>query len=144
MDSEVRMIEYAKFFNEMGYSIAFGKIFGYLIAFNSRTFEEITNDLKLSKGSVSMTLRAMMQNGYLDYTLKKGERKKYYKISFSNWQSGLEKRISNSQKFTDLLQGTLQCNSNLSKEQQQTVEKLIGFERLFQKKIKEIISEFDS
>ncbi len=143
MKRKVDIIEYAKFFNEMGYTIAFGKIFGYLISFNSRTFEEIVHDLKLSKGSVSMTLKAMMQNGYLDYTLKPGDRKKHYKISFSNWQSGLKKRINSSQQFVDLLHGTLQHNSNLSNEQQQTIQKLIGFEQLFQEKIDEIISEFE-
>lgn len=142
MKNNVQIIEYAKFFNAIGYSIAFGKIFGYLISSNSKSFEEIVDDLKLSKGSVSMTLKTMQQNGYLDYDLNPGERKKYFKISFTNWQSGLNKRINNSKQFVDLLHTTLKRDSNLSKQQQQTVRKLIDFERLFQKKIHEIISEF--
>jgi len=142
MKDNSKIIMYAKFFNAIGYSIAFGKIFGYLISNNNKTFEEIVKDLKLSKGSVSMTLKTMMQNGYLDYTLNAGERKKYFKISFSNWHSGLEKRINDSKQFVELLDTTLKHESNLSKEQQQTIKKLIGFEKIFQKKIHEIIAEF--
>lgn len=142
MENNTNVVKYAKFFNEMGYSIAFGKIFGYLISFNSKTFEEIVNDLKISKGSVSMTLKAMIQSGYLDYDLKPGERKKHFKISFVNWKSGLEKRINNSEEFINLLNTTLKHSSGLAEQQQQTIEKLIEFERLFQKKVQEIISEF--
>lgn len=142
MKKDVIITEYAKFFNKMGYTLAFGKIFGYLLCFNNRTFEQIVKDLNLSKGSVSMTLKTMMQNGYLDFTINPGERKKHFKISISNWQTGLTNRINVSEHFIDLLNTTLKHDSKLSKEQQKTIRKLIEFENLFQKKISEIISEF--
>ncbi len=141
MADDNSIMKYAKFFNEMGYSIAFGKIFGYLVARDSGTFDEIRNDLHLSKGSVSMTLKAMQQNGYVDYTLKPGDRKKHFRISFTNWEAGLSKRINNSRIFVNMLQITLD-ESQISPEQGKTITKLVDFEELFQEKIQEIIAEF--
>src|SRR5215468_1002056 len=102
--TNLRHVEkYAALLKRLGYSVAFGKIFGYLISADPpyRSFDQIVADLKLSKGSVSMALKTMEQHGYVDYFFKTGERKRYFHVSVRKWKQGLEQKIEDSVRFTE-------------------------------------------
>jgi DNA-binding transcriptional regulator GbsR (MarR family) len=136
--------EYAALLKRLGYSIAFGKIFGYLISSDppDRTFEEIVADLGLSKGSVSTVLKAMEAQGYVEFVIKAGERKRRFRISLNNWKRGLEQRIQDSVSFTELLRRTLAGCDARHREHRRNIARLIAFEELFQSKTREIIRCF--
>lgn len=142
-----RQVEkYATLLKRLGYSAAFGQIFGYLISADPpyRTFDDIVTELKLSKGAVSMVLRAMEQHGYVDYFYKTGDRKRYFRISMTRWRQGLEQKIEDSAQFTDLLRTSLAACDPRHQEHRDNITKLITFEQLFQAKMQEIISSFRS
>src|SRR5262249_22441633 len=121
--------EYAALLKQLGYSIAFGKIFGYLVCSDPpyRTFDAIVSNLGLSKGSVSTVLKAMQAQGYVDYFLRPGERKRYFRISLSNWEQGLEQKIRDSARFTGLLRRTLAACGRRHGEHRQHLARLIAF-----------------
>ncbi len=60
------------------------RILAYLIMDNSEegiTFEEFVNELQASKSSVSTSLNVLLKNENIYYYTKKGDRKKYFKVS---------------------------------------------------------------
>ncbi|MBL8821758.1 MAG: ArsR family transcriptional regulator [Planctomycetia bacterium] len=136
--------QYAGLLKRLGYSAAFGKIFGYLITAHPpcRTFEEIVTDLRLSKGAVSMVLRIMEQHGYVEYFYKTGDRKRYFRVSMKKWKQGIERKIEDSIEFTELLRESLGSVSRADLDHRNTILKFIKLEELTQLKMREIISLF--
>src|SRR5262245_12546101 len=124
--------EYATLFKQLGYSIAFGRIFGYLIASDPpyRSFDELVSHLKLSKGAVSTVLRTMQEHGYVDYFVRNGQRKRNFHICMRKWRQGLEHKIDDSIRFTRLLSETLKACNPQHREHCSNIRQLIAFENM--------------
>ena len=58
------------------------------------TFEEIVNFLGASKSSISTALKFFLQLKHIVYYTKPGDRKRYFKLTFSEfWLSDIERKI---------------------------------------------------
>lgn len=141
--SEKAIEKYTGFFKSIGYTAAFGKIFGYLVTASDpkKTFDDIVSDLHLSKGSVSATLKMMESHGYVSSTIPVGSRKRVFFISLNNRHHGIETRIRDSVRFTDLLIETLKNNKSAGKEHLMNLKMLIRIEELTQKAMHSLINE---
>ncbi len=93
MKSEERLLkqkqiieEIGKFFDKRGFQPIAGRILGLLMVMDKEqfTFEEITEELQISKSSASNVLRMLEIRGDIEYTTISGDRKRYYHIKRQN------------------------------------------------------------
>jgi DNA-binding transcriptional regulator GbsR (MarR family) len=86
----------ARFF---GFSDVMGRLYGTLLMVpDALSLDDLADTLQISKGSVSMNMRALERWGMAKEVWVRGERKKYYKAEPDFWQvirnvlSGRERR----------------------------------------------------
>lgn len=74
----------ARFF---GFSEVMGRLYGTLLMYpEPLSLDDLAARLKISKGSVSMNMRALERWGMAKEEWVRGERKKYYKAEHDLWQ----------------------------------------------------------
>lgn len=74
----------ARFF---GFSEVMGRLYGIaLLSPEAMSLDDLARELKISKGSVSMNMRALERWGIAKEVWVRGERKKYYKAESDMWQ----------------------------------------------------------
>ncbi len=74
----------ARFF---GFSEVMGRLYGIaLLSPEAMSLDDLASELKISKGSVSMNMRALERWGMAKEVWVRGERKKYYKAESDMWQ----------------------------------------------------------
>ena len=101
--------KYGVMFRGLGGTAIMGKVFGYLLIASPpyRTFDEIQNDLKLSKGSVSNTLKILELQGLVEYFTEAGDRKRYFRLSLGNWELIILRQIDEAKQFLNIMQEAL-------------------------------------
>ena len=79
---------------KMGYSPLSGRILGALLLAEPpyMTFDYLCEFLSASKSSISNNLNVLMKEGVnmIEYFTIPGDRKRYFKISFENWNKHLK------------------------------------------------------
>ena len=127
----------------MGGSGAMGKILGYLILSDPphRSFEEIQKDVKLSKGSVSNTLKIMEMQGIVEYFTVQGDRKRYFKLAVINTEFLLARQISETDRFISIMKDAILLLNPGNDEYEKELYKYVDLYKLLQKKIMEVIKE---
>ena len=127
----------------MGGSGAMGKILGYLILSDPphRSFEEIQKDVKLSKGSVSNTLKIMEMQGIVEYFTVQGDRKRYFKLAVINTEFLLARQISETDRFISIMKDAILLRNPGNEEYEKELYKYVDLYKLLQKKIMEVIKE---
>lgn len=74
------------YFDQEGFQPIAGRIIGLLMVMDKEqfTFDEICEELYISKSSASNVLRNLEIRGAIEYTTIPGDRKKYYRIKAQN------------------------------------------------------------
>jgi predicted transcriptional regulator len=75
--------EFGLYFEKLGLTRMAGRIFGFLIVNEKEhnAFEEIQHMLQASKGSISGTLKMLVNTGFVQPVSLPGDRKTYYRVS---------------------------------------------------------------
>ena len=139
-----KLIEkYGVMFKGLGGTAVMGKVFGYLLMVSPpfRTFDEIQNDLKLSKGSVSNTLKIMELQGLVEYFTEAGDRKRYFKLSLGNWELIILRQIEETKKFLNIMQEALLIRDATEDDNEKEIRKFIEVNKLMLGKMMELIKE---
>lgn len=78
--------EVGRYFEKQGFQPVAGRVLGLLLAMDKEvyTFEEITEELGISKSSTSVALRNLEIRGNIEYFTFPGDRKRYYRIRTVN------------------------------------------------------------
>jgi DNA-binding transcriptional regulator GbsR (MarR family) len=78
--------EIGRFFDKKGLQPIAGRIIGLLMVMDKErfTFDEIIDELNISKGSASTVLRTLELRGDIEIMTIPGDRKRYYQIKRSN------------------------------------------------------------
>ncbi|MDG3583165.1 GbsR/MarR family transcriptional regulator [Galbibacter pacificus] len=69
-----------------------------LVGYDGVTFDEIVEELEVSKSSVSTNLQLLQSMGRISYYTKPGDRKRYFKISVNDMVNRLDDKIDSWQK----------------------------------------------
>ena len=134
---------YGAMLRRMGSTAAIGKIIGYLIVSEPphHSFEEIQEDLKLSKGSVSNTLKIMEMQGLIEYFTVPGDRKRYFRLALKNHEFLLMRQISETDRFIAIMQDSLLLREPGNEEFENGLRKYIDLYKMLQLKLLEAIKE---
>jgi DNA-binding transcriptional regulator GbsR (MarR family) len=72
------------------------KMIGYLLAQNQPTsLNDMVENLKISKGNISVSIRKLEEKGIVKNIWVKGDRKDYYEITLELWQIFSKKMLDN-------------------------------------------------
>lgn len=90
---------------KLGMTRMAGRIFGYLIVSDEEqaSFDQIRKALQASKGSISGTMKQLLQIGMVEAVSLPGDRKTYYRLSKMKIEDILRSRMSQFNAFADIL-----------------------------------------
>lgn len=105
-EKKIELIEKIGIFHEKkGLPPIEGRIIGFLMVMENDqySFEEITNELKISKSSASQALKKLELRELITYTTKPGVRKRYFKLKSQTERQGASELKSHISDFHELL-----------------------------------------
>ena len=117
---------------------AAGRIVGYLMICERGyvSFDEIMQDLGLSKGSVSQSLNLLQTAGFVEATKDAGVRKRYYHLCTPAHGQFLESRIRGIRQTHDVLQQVKRINRAAGrKNQRQAIDDILRFNAFMEKEL---------
>ncbi len=113
------------------------RIIGYLLISDPpyKTFNEILDYLKVSKSSVSQSLKLLISQDYVDYITLPNDRKRYFRLTVNSWFDILKKKLAMASQLKLIFQEILKNRSDKYPEYNKQIEKVIGFFEIFEKEI---------
>jgi DNA-binding transcriptional regulator GbsR (MarR family) len=102
--------EFGLYFEKLGLTRMSGRIFGYLIVNGkeNNAFEEFQQVLQASKGSISGTLKMLVNTGFVQPVSLPGDRKTYYRVSQQEIARMMDAKILEFIAFSKILEKGLQ------------------------------------
>lgn len=96
--------EVGMYFDKEGHQPIAGRILGLLMVMDKElyTFEEITEELQISKSSASIILRNLEIRGNIEYITLPGDRKKYYRAKIHDTFSLLDEFSGKMTQYKDM------------------------------------------
>jgi DNA-binding transcriptional regulator GbsR (MarR family) len=115
--------------DRMGIRPAAGRILGLLLVSPEPelTFDQIRRALDLSKSATSTALRYLQDVGSVEYRTRPGDRKRYFRKSFADWEAGFVQRSRAYYGIRTLLAEALEQKGEGQKEFKASMERMIGF-----------------
>ena len=95
-DPDEELISFANemgmFYEDLGLPRAWGRVLGWLLVCEPdfQSAEDFANVLHGSRGSVSMTTKALIRSGMVERRTIRGDRRTYYRIRPESWTAVLE------------------------------------------------------
>ncbi len=87
-----------------GLSRIAGRIFGLLLLCEREmSLDEITKELRASKGSASVNTRLLEQRGFIERVSKPGDRRDYYRIMPDLFERTMEQRLTRWHRFHEIV-----------------------------------------
>lgn len=110
--------EIGKHFDKKGFQPIAGRILGLLMVMDKEqfTFEEITEELNISKSSASNALRNLEIRGNIEYVTIPGDRKRYFQIRRQHSFDIIEEFERNMRLARDMFEKIIELKANKNSE----------------------------
>jgi DNA-binding transcriptional regulator GbsR (MarR family) len=120
-------------FDKEGYQPIAGRIIALLMVMDKElfTFDEIIEELQISKSSASNVLKNLEIRDVIEYITITGDRKKYYRIKKKNAIEIIEKVIYSLIETKNMFEDILQLKSNKDSENSVFFKELLGIIDLY-------------
>lgn len=101
--------QYGILLEEMGYQPVTARVAGLLSVMDKElfTFEEIVEELSISKSTASVAIKNLLVRDAIEYTTLPGDRKRYFRAKLANMDRGSKDFIVWLKKFQKLIQETV-------------------------------------
>mgnify|MGYP003575071975 CR=1 FL=1 len=94
---------------------------------NELTFEEIYENLNISKSAASNAINLMIGTQRVEYTTRPGERKRYFRCKVESLTDGMQKSMTSLLTFNNLLKEVIALRPEDTKEFNDNLREVIGF-----------------
>ena len=136
--------EVGKFFDQEGYQPIAGRIIGLLTVMDKEafTFQEICEELQISKSSASNALKMLEIKGSVEYFTLPGERRRYFRAKTADRFSLLhhfEKRVS---RFEAISKEILDLKADRNSRVSAFILELMEMTAFFKSKVEKLKKEF--
>lgn len=123
-----------------------GRIIGLLLVHENAevTFEEIVEDLGVSKSAVSNALNFLQAKERIVYHTKPGDRKRYFQLKIQNWSEELEREILEITKFKEFIDEVLSERGKRNVEFNSCLKDFSNFLVFFKNEIPLLLKKFKS
>lgn len=123
-----------------------GRIIGLLLVHENAevTFEEIVEDLGVSKSAVSNALNFLQAKERIVYHTKPGDRKRYFQLKIQNWSEELEREIMEITKFKEFIDEVISERGKRNVEFNSCLKEFSSFLVFFKNEIPLLFKKFKS
>ena len=115
--------------DRFGMRPAEGRILGLLLVSSEPelTFDDIREELDLSKSATSTALNNLLTIGTVEYRTRPGDRKRYFRKSYDNWEDAFVERGLKYLEIRHLLVEALVFKDKKDTESRSSLERMIEF-----------------
>ena len=122
-----------RYLEKQGYQPVAGRVLGLLMVMDKEeyTFDEIILAMKISKSSASAALKNLELRGAIEYITYTGDRKRYFRISFSDINiviEGIEKKIK---AYADIMDRVISLKKNPNSKNSILLKNISGGTKFF-------------
>jgi len=123
--------------DRIGVRPAAGRILGLLLVSPEPelTFDQIRDTLGMSKSATSTALSHLQTIGSVEYRTRPGDRKRYFRKNFADWEASFLGRVGEYLAVRNLLSQALQLGDDRPEESRQAMERMIGFLGMLEEEI---------
>jgi DNA-binding transcriptional regulator GbsR (MarR family) len=121
-----------------------GRILGLLTVMDKEqyTFDEIVEELQISKSSASNSLRMLEMKNVIQYSTVPGDRKRYFRIRKQEKFSLIDEHVNNMKETRDFLQTVLDLKANKASDNAVLLGNFIDLLDFFLGKFEELKKEY--
>ena len=134
IEMQKELIEYiGRYLEKQGYQPVAGRVLGLLMVMDKEeyTFDEIILAMKISKSSASAALKNLELRGAIEYITYTGDRKRYFRISFSDINiviEGIERKIK---AYADIMDRVISLKKNPNSKNSILLKNISGGTKFF-------------
>ncbi len=117
------------FYEQQGLPPAVARVIGLLMVSDQLelTFEEIYTLLKISKSAASNAINLLLNTHRIEYITKPGDRRRYFKVRFEQWEKMLKERMQFFSSHVSLLKEIQSQRTPKTREFNAKLKEFIGF-----------------
>jgi DNA-binding transcriptional regulator GbsR (MarR family) len=136
--------EVGMFYEDVGLPRAWGRLLGWLLVCEPefQSAEDFATVLHGSRGSVSMTTRALIRSGMVERRTVRGDRRTYYRIRPESWTAVLEEQQRSTKRLRTLAEQGLELLKDEPPERRQRLEHLRSLMSFFEQKLPGLIDDW--
>jgi len=133
-------------YEKKGLQPVVGRIMGLLLVAEpaEATFEEIQEELQVSKSAVSTALTFLQAKETVEYTTKPGERKRYFKLRMRDWKSELKKEFDEVLNMESLINEIIELKENKETDFCCRLSEMKDFFGFMRKELPLLLKKFES
>jgi DNA-binding transcriptional regulator GbsR (MarR family) len=133
-------------YDKKGFQPTAGRIIGLLTVMDKEqyTFDEIVEELQISKSSASNALSILEISKIVEYTTVPGDRKRYFQIKKLDKFTLIDEHRINLQETRDYLRNILDLKANKNSENSLLIKNLIDMLNFFLEKIEDLKIEYQA
>lgn len=104
----------SRIYEKKGFGLIFGRIIGLLSVMDKEqyTFDELVEELKISKSSASNALKLLEARNLIEYTTLAGDRRRYFKIRTQDKFAIIDEHHNTIKMTRDLFESILALKAN--------------------------------
>lgn len=134
------------YYEKKGLQPVVGRIMGLLLVAEpaEATFEEIQEELQISKSAVSTALTFLQAKETVEYTTKPGERKRYFKLRMRDWKTELKKEFDEVLDMETLINEIIDLKENRKSEFCCSLLEMKDFFKFMKKELPLLLKKFEA
>ncbi len=133
-----------RLYDKKGFQPVAGRVLGLLLVMDKEqyTFDEIVEELKISKSAASNALRMLEVANIIEYFTLPGERKRYFQIKKPDKFSLIDEHKTNLEASLKFFQNAWELKANKNSENSILLQNLIKMLNFFLDKFEELKKEY--
>jgi DNA-binding transcriptional regulator GbsR (MarR family) len=133
-----------RMYDKEGFQPVTGRILGLLTIMDKEqfTFDEIVEELQISKSSASNALRMLEIRGFIKYVTKAGDRKRYFQLQKLDKFAIINEHIIKLKSTCDYLQAVLELKASKDSENALSIRNMVDILNFFLDKFEELKKEY--
>lgn len=134
------------YYEKKGLQPVVGRIMGLLLVAEpaEATFEEIQEELQISKSAVSTALTFLQAKETVEYTTKPGERRRYFKLRMRDWKTELKKEFDEVLDMESLINEIIELKENKKSEFCCSLLEMKDFFKFMKKELPLLLKKFEA
>ena len=134
------------YYEKKGLQPVVGRIMGLLLVAEpaEATFEQIQEELQISKSAVSTALTFLQAKETVEYTTKPGERKRYFKLRMRDWKTELKKEFDEVLDMESLINEIIDLKENRNSEFCCRLLEMKDFFKFMKKELPLLLKKFEA
>jgi len=133
-----------RLYDKEGFQPVTGRVLGLLTIMDKDqfTFDEIVEELQISKSSASNALRMLEVRDIIEYVTKAGDRKRYFQLKKIDKFTLIDEHQAKLKKTCDYLQAVMELKANKESENALFIRNMADMLNFFMDKFEELKREY--